>query len=77
MLHRFIGHMGALAINPGAPVPPASDNPWVASVLEPRWAATPAAESALANTSQLFPMSPAASTAVRRLSPQICLADHL
>lgn len=55
--------MAALEIDGRSPVPPADEDPWVTTVLEPRWDAMPAAESALAAIAQNLP---AASAAVRR-----------
>ena len=62
VLHRFLGHMAALEIDGRAPVPPADEDPWVTTVLEPRWDAMPAAASALAAIAQKLP---AVSAAVR------------
>lgn len=59
VLHRLIGHTAALAINPNSPVVPASEDPWIITVLEPRWDLMPAAESALAAIAQHFPMGDA------------------
>ena len=67
VLHRFLGHMAALEIDGRSPVPPADEDPWVTMVLEPRWDAMPAAESALAAIAQTLP---AVSAAVR---PPHCL----
>ena len=67
VLHRFLGHMAALEIDGRSPVPPADEDPWVTTVLEPRWDAMPAAEGALAAIAQNLP---AVSAAVR---PTRCL----
>ena len=64
VLHRFISHMAALEIDRDSMVPPASEDPWVTTVLEPRWDAMPDAKDALAGVTQHFPT---ASAAVRRL----------
>ena len=71
VLHRFLSHMAALEIDGRSPVPPAGEDPWVTTVLEPCWDAMPAAASALANAAQHFPT---ASAAVRRLTACHCSA---
>ena len=59
ILHRFVNHLATLAVDREAPVPAPDEDPWVSTVLEPRWDVMPAARDALAGVAAHFTMTPA------------------
>ncbi len=57
VLHRACHHLATLQVDAEAPVPPPEEDPWVTSVLEPRWELMPAAQEAVQGAAGHFAMT--------------------
>ena len=80
VLHRACHHLATLQVDAEAPVPPPEEDPWVTSVLEPRWELMPAAAGQFAMT---VPARPRARSALHvaamgsLLGPGLCWLGRL